>query len=92
MCSVSTAAIFGGGAAARADDASDAEAKAIADKARAEQLKAKIAASKTNYRKADTLYEQRKSVDYSCVSKTGSPCSGKESTDGPRADGQLEDL
>ena len=82
------ALLSGGVGAAVADDAAEAaEAKAAAEKARQEQLKAKIAASKTKYRKADSLYEQRKQVDYSCVSKTGSPC-----PEGPDPSGQLEDL
>ena len=34
----------------------------------------KIEDSKKNYRKADSLYDARKTVDYSCVSATGSPC------------------
>ena len=84
------AAVLGGPVrAAFADEAED-EAKKAAEKAKKEALAAKIAASKTNYRRADTLYEQRKSVDYSCVSKTGSPCPA--ATEGPRSDGQLEDL
>ena len=38
-------------------------------------LKAKkIEDSKKNFRKADSLYDARKTVDYSCVSSTGSPC------------------
>ena len=85
------AAVLGGPArAAFADEAEDEAAKKAAEKAKKEALAAKIAASKTNYRRADTLYEQRKSVDYSCVSKTGSPCPA--ATEGPRSDGQLEDL
>ena len=85
------AALLGGPArAAFADEADDEAAKKAAEKAKKEALAAKIAASKTNYRRADTLYEQRKSVDYSCVSKTGSPCPA--ATEGPRSDGQLEDL
>ena len=49
-------------APASADDATDAELK----KKQQEALKKKIEESKTNYRKADKLYDSRKTVDYRC--------------------------
>jgi glutathione S-transferase len=39
------------------------------------ELKEKIAASKKNFRKADSYAQERfTTVDYSCVADTGSPC------------------
>ena len=66
----------------------EAEAKRLKD----ERLKQKIADSKKTYRKADTLYESRKTVDYSCVTSTGSPCPADKDSNAPAANGQLEDL
>ena len=70
-------------------------ARGLADDAEAEaKAKARIAASKQNYRKADTLLDQRKGVDYSCVAKTGSPCpSGeKDKREQSPASSTFEDL
>ena len=60
---------------------------------------ARIAASKTNYRKADALLEQRKGgVDYSCVARTGSPCPAADpaaasgGSGAPDSSGKVEDL
>ncbi|GMI13836.1 hypothetical protein TrVE_jg10909 [Triparma verrucosa] len=85
-------ALSGFAARGLADDA-EAEAKAK-EKARNEAMKARIAASKQNYRKADTLLDQRKGVDYSCVAKTGSPCpSGeKDKREQSPASSTFEDL
>ena len=94
-----TVALGGCAARARAADSAEADAKAAAEKARQEAMKARIAASKTNYRKADALLEQRKGgVDYSCVARTGSPCPAADpaaasgGSGAPDPSGKVEDL
>ena len=72
---------------AQADDKVSQE-----DKEKREKLmRERIAASKQNYRKADNYMSERfKTVDYSCVADTGSPC--KDDKDKGSSSGQLEDL
>eukprot|EP00548_Thalassiothrix_antarctica_P016067 CAMPEP_0194179374 /NCGR_PEP_ID=MMETSP0154-20130528/12846_1 /TAXON_ID=1049557 /ORGANISM="Thalassiothrix antarctica, Strain L6-D1" /LENGTH=146 /DNA_ID=CAMNT_0038894707 /DNA_START=49 /DNA_END=489 /DNA_ORIENTATION=- len=60
-------------------------------------LKEKIAASKKNYRKADSYMNERfTTVDYSCVADTGSPCKEPKSVfpsdEKIRLDGKIPDL
>jgi hypothetical protein len=58
---------------------------------KARQLKEKIAASKKNFRKADSYAKERfTTVDYSCVADTGSPC--KEPKSVFPSDGKIENL
>lgn len=61
-------------AIAVAEIADDKPEEATQEK-KARELKEKIAASKRNFRKADSYALERfTTVDYSCVADTGSPC------------------
>ena len=84
---------LGGFATRTLADDTQSEAKAQqAGKARQDAaMKARIAASKQNYRKTNTLMDQRKGVDYSCVAETGSPCKDKDSKSATPP-GMFEDL
>lgn len=84
--------VFGGVVAVGAPIAAVAAEKGeeTPEEKKARELKEKIEASKKSYRKADSYVSERfKTVDYSCVSETGSPC--KDPKADPNA-GQLEDL
>lgn len=77
---------------ARAADAGKEKGKAeTPEEKKARELKEKIAASKKNFRKADSYAKERfTTVDYSCVADTGSPC--KEPKTVFPSDGKIEDL
>ena len=85
--------VFGGVVAVGAPIAATAAAEKgeeTPEEKKARELKEKIEASKKSFRKADSYVSERfKTVDYSCVSETGSPC--KDPKADPNA-GQLEDL
>mmetsp|Transcript_10413 Transcript_10413/g.15325 ORF Transcript_10413/g.15325 Transcript_10413/m.15325 type:complete len:147 (+) Transcript_10413:114-554(+) len=76
---------------------SEEKTEETAEERKARLLKEKIAASKRNYRKADSYTKERfTTVDYSCVADTGSPCKEPKSlfpSDEKIArDGKIEDL
>jgi hypothetical protein len=55
--------------------AEEDKAEETPEQKKARELKERIAASKKNFRKADSYAQERfTTVDYSCVADTGSPC------------------